>query len=461
MEVIFMIVMKFGGSCLGQPEGFNKVADIVASDKRPRIVVISAVHGITSMIEGHLASAHADEESIQSLLDELKVRHVGLIQKAIKSEEERGKLVQAVDRRVKKMERLLYGVAYTEELTPRTRDLLMSFGERLSAPILAACLRDRDVQALAFDTDRTGLITDGEFGNATANLSAVSLEFARTMVPKVKEGMVPILTGYFGADPEGRVTTFGRGGSDYSAAVVAYAVDAEVLEIWKDVEGFMTSDPKVIPGARTIDRLSYQEAAELAYFGAKVLHPRSVEPVMQKGIPIHIRSIDDPKDPGTLIVGKGYEAPRTIKSVAFTKDIAALKVYGAGVGYKLGVLNKITTALKDKGINIKSVITAQTCISLLVEKRDLEPAYKALEKANLNVVEELERVSDIALVGIVGEGLVKTPGLAAKAFTAVASAGVNVEMISAGASRVAYYFIIKEKDLERTVKAVHGEFFHT
>ena len=454
-----MIVMKFGGSCLGQPEGFNKVADIIAADKRQKIVVISAVYGITSRIEGHLASAHADEENIQSLVDELKLRHVALIQKAIKNDDEKEKLTQALERRVKKMERLLYGVAYTEELTPRTRDLLLSFGERLSAPILAACLRDRQMQALSFDTDKTGLITDGEFGNATANLSAVSLEFARTMVPKVRDGIVPVLTGYFGADPEGRVTTFGRGGSDYSAAVIAYAVDAEVLEIWKDVEGFMTSDPKVVPTAKTIDRLSYQEAAELAYFGAKVLHPRSVEPVMQKGITIHVRSIDDPKDPGTLIMGKGYEAPQTIKSVAFTRDIAALKVYGAGVGYKPGVLNTITTAVKDKGINIKSVITAQTCISLLVEKRDLEPAYKALEKANLNVAEEIDRVTDIALVGIVGEGLVKTPGLAARAFTAVANAGVNVEMISAGASRVAYYFIIKEKDLEKTVRAVHAEFF--
>ena len=454
-----MKVMKFGGSCLGHPEGFNKVADVIAADNKPRLVVVSAVYGITSMIEDHLHSYSTDEERIQTLLEELRLRHTSLIQKAVKDKDEKDKILQNLDKRVKRMERVLFGVCYTEELTPRTKDMLLSFGERLSAPILAACLKDRNVQAMSFDTDKTGLITDGEFGNATANLSVVSKEFSKTMVPKVLSGMVPVLTGYFGADHEGRVTTFGRGGSDYSAAVIAYAVDAEVLEIWKDVEGFMTSDPKIVPGARTIDRLSYEEAAELAYFGAKVLHPRSVEPVMQKDIPILIKSLDKPSDPGTLIVGKGYEAPQTIKSVAFTKDIVALKVHGAGVGYKPGVLNKITEAVKDKGINIKSVITAQTCISLLMERRDLEIAYKAIEKANLNVVEELERVTDIALVGIVGEGLVKTPGLAAKAFTAVANLGVNVQMISAGASRVAYYFIINEKDLDRTVRAVHAEFF--
>ena len=357
------------------------------------------------------------------------------------------------------MERVLFGVCYTEELTPRTKDMLLSFGERLSAPIMAACLRDRGVQAMAFDTDKTGLLTDGEFGNASANLAAVSKEFSRNMVPKAVSGLVPVLTGYFGADHEGRVTTFGRGGSDYSASVVAYAVDAEVLEIWKDVEGFMTSDPKIVPGARTIDRLSYEEAAELAYFGAKVLHPRSVEPVMQKGIPINVKSLDNPKDPGTMIAGKGYEAPQTIKSVTFSKDVAVLKVHGAGIGHKPGVLHKITEAVKDKGINIKSVITAQTCISILLERKDLEPAFKEIQKANINVVEELERVTDIALVGIVGEGLVRTPGLAAKAFTAVANAGVNVQMISAGASRVAYYFIIEEKDLVPAVRAVHEIFF--
>jgi len=337
--------------------------------------------------------------------------------------------------------------------------MVLSFGERLSAPMMAACLRDRGISALAFDTDRTGLITDSEFGNATAHLPTVETEFARTMMPRIMDGVVPVLTGYFGSDPEGRVTTFGLGGSDYSAAVVAYAVDAEVLEIWKDVDGFMTADPKLVASAKVIDRLSYLEAAELAYFGAKVLHPRSVEPVMGKRIPINVKSMARPKEHGTLILGKGYETSQAIKIVAFSKDIAVLKIHGAGVGHKPGVLNKITEAVGDEGVNIRSVITSQTCISLLLGKKDIDKVYKVLEKRALPVVDLLETINDIALIGIVGEGLMTTKGLAARAFGAVASTGVNVEMISAGASKVAYYFIVKEKDINMTVKAVHGEFF--
>jgi aspartate kinase len=454
-----MKVMKFGGSCLRQAKDFKKVTEIIREEKRPRIIVVSAIHGTTALIDDHLRSGATEEARIPELLEELKDLHSKVIIEAVEDDDEKGKLITSVERRTKKLERVLYGVCYTEELTGRTKDLILSFGERLSAPILAACLRDKGLTALAFDTDRTGLITDSEFGNATAHLPSVQSEFSKTMLPKIMDGVIPVLTGYFGSDPEGRVTTFGKGGSDYSAAVVAYAVDAEVLEIWKDVAGFMSADPKMVAGARTIERLSYLEAAELAYFGAKVLHPRSVEPVMGKRIPIQVKSMERPLDPGTLILGKGYETSQAIKSVAYSTDVAVLKVHGAGVGHKPGVLNDITGTVGEEGVNIRSVITSQTCISLLLDKEDIDRVYRALEKRGLPVVDMLEPVKDIALVGIVGEGIVSTKGLAARAFSAVASSGVNVEMISAGASTVAYYFIVKEKDLGRTVKAVHSEFF--
>jgi aspartate kinase len=452
-------VQKFGGSCLKDAESFNRAADIVASDKEPRIVVVSAIHGVTDIIDSHLKESCTDENCIAETLKEIRDRHLEIIYSAIKDKANRKEVIESMDAKTKKLERVLYGVAYTEELTSRTRDLIMSFGERMSAPILAACLKDRGLESRALDTDAIGVITNGEFGNATAHLSKVEESFKSTIKPLLEKGAVPVLTGYFGADPEGRVTTFGRGGSDYSAGVVAHALEADILEIWKDVDGFMTVDPKFVGEARVIEKISYLEAAELAYFGAKILHPRTVEPLMAKGIPIHVKNVFKPQDSGTLIVGEAYETPETIKSVAYSKDVGVLKIHGAGVGYKPGVLNRITGAVSAHGMNIKSVITSQTCISLLLEMKDLDRVHDILKAENWAVVEKLEKVRDVAIVGIVGEGIITTKGLAGKAFTAVAESGINVEMISAGASAVAYYFLVNQKDLETTVKAVHRAFF--
>jgi aspartate kinase len=358
-----------------------------------------------------------------------------------------------------RLERLLHGIVLTEEITPRTRDLALSFGERLSAPLLAGALSSSGFNSRAVEADKAGLLTDGEFGNASVDPHANRSGFRRHVGALADAGIIPVVTGFFGANAQGRTTTFGRGGSDYSAAVIAAIFEAESLDIWKDVDGFMTADPKVIPFARTIERLSYQEAAELAYFGAKVIHPRTVEPLRTNSIPIRVLNSFKRDEPGTVIAGQAREVPDAIKSVAYTTDIAVLKIHGVGVGFKPGVLNDLAGALAAKGINIKSVITSQTCISLLLEGRDLRGAHEALKALGSHIVENLEDVTDIALVGVVGEGIVRTKGLAARAFTSVAKENVNVLMISAGASSAAYYFVVRKEDLDKVVKAVHAEFF--
>jgi aspartate kinase len=239
---------------------------------------------------------------------------------------------------------------------------------------------------------------------------------------------------------------------------VAYGIGASSLEIWKDVDGFMSADPKIVKDAHGIDRLSYYEAAELSYFGARILHPRTVEPLVDTGIPIHIRNLYT-KSKGTRISLKGYEREEVIKSVTYNEHISVLRIHGPGVGYKPGIIAEIGRILSNEGINIYSVITAQTCINLLIDKRDSRRSYELIKKLAGGVIERVDLVDDIALIAVVGEGLLNRKGVAARVFSAVAEEGVNVEMISSGASEVAYYFIVKEDHLKKAINAIHKEFF--
>ena len=271
--------------------------------------------------------------------------------------------------------------------------------------------------------------------------------------------MICFIPGFYGISEPGEITTFGRGGSDYSAAVVAASVKADVLEIWKDTEGFMTADPDNIPHCRLIPELTYEEAAELSYTGAGILHPRTVEPVRKAGIHIAIKNTYNPDAPGSMIKAKANKAKQIVKSVSYTADVAVLKIYASGVGARFGFLSQITENLASSGINIKSVVTSQTCVSILLSRKDIDAGHSSIKKIRPTLFRESSTVADVALVSIVGEGLQTNRGVAAKCFTAVSDANVNIEMISFGTSNAALYFLVKEGALDRTIHALHNMFF--
>jgi aspartate kinase len=458
-----MKLMKFGGASLRDAKSAYQIARIIASDKEKKAVVLSAVEGVTDQLIKALKTVSAnpnDESFIKTFISKLRKQHLDILSKAIKPGHHiRAEALKQLQLNLDKLERLFYGVSYIEEISPGSRDLIISFGERLSVILMAEIIHSVGRKAEPIEADKIGLITDGDFGKASAILPLAAKNIRKALCPLIKKGVTPIITGFFGCDKKGRTTIFGRGGSDYSASVIAYALDAEKLELWKDIDGFMSVSPKMVKEGRIIDKLSYDEAAEMAYFGMEILHPRMVEPAMLKNIPIIIKNTFNPSHNGTAIVREGYQDKHIIKGIAYDKNISALKIHGAGVGYKPGVLEEITANIAKKGINIKSVITSQTCINLLLNKEDLNESYETLKKINIRVVEHLERVTDIALIGIVGEGIIKTKGLAARVFNSVAKEGINVDMISAGASSVAYYFIIKNRDLEKAVKSIYNEFF--
>ena len=453
-----MIVMKYGGTSVGSGPMLQRACEIVAKAPPARVVVISAMNGVTDSIIEALPRVQRDEGAIEPFLRSLHERHVGTMRDAGATDAEMGRVTREVDALLQRFERLLYGIAYTEELTAKTKDMAVSFGERLSVRVLAGLLRSRGVEAEAVDADEAGMLTDGVFGNASPVMPAIAKNLERTVVARVEAGVTPVMTGFFGCDSAGRVTTFGRGGSDYAASIVAAALKAERLEIWKDVDGFLTADPRIIKEAQPIEEMTYDEAAELAYTGAKVLHPRTVEPLKELHIPIVVRNTATPDVRGTVITGMAPVSRRNLRSAAVKENLAIVRIGGPGMGYTPGVGERVFTALGRAKVNVYNMAASQASFALLIEQADLDRAMKAIQGLNDPIIQTVEGITEQCLVCVVGVGIGSTHGTAGKIFTAVGRAGVNVEMISVGASEIALNFVIRRKDRDACIRSIHSEF---
>lgn len=453
-----MIVMKFGGTSVGSGAMLVRVSDIILRAPPERVVVISAMAGVTDAILQVLPRVQRDEGAIEPFLREMLNKHLGALREAGATDAETTRVAQELDVLLQRFERLLYGISYTEELTPKTKDLAVSFGERLSVRLLAGVLRSRGVPAEGLDADEAGMLTDGVFGNATPIMSAIERNLERSLVGRLRQGVTPVLTGFFGCDALGRVTTFGRGGSDYAAAIVAAALRAQRLEVWKDVDGFLTADPRILRDAQPIAEMTYDEAAELAGVGAKVLHPRTVEPLKDLRIPILVRNTQQPDVQGTIIAGLAPVSRNALRSAATKDGLAILKIYGPGMAYTPGIGQKVFDALAKAHVNVYNMAASQASFALLIEESELERGLKALESIREGTIQSVEGLTDMTLICVVGRGIGSTHGTSGKIFTAVGKAGVNIEMISVGASDIALNFVVKRKDRDACVRAIHHEF---
>ena len=454
-----MKVMKFGGGCLKNPSNFLKIGRILNQEKEKTVVVVSAVYGVTDLICDAVNSALNSEQTIPSLIESIAAKHKKIAEKTIKNKDMFAITWGEIETRLKRMERLLFGVAYTEEISDPLMAHIHSYGERICASLMAGILRDMGIMAQAFDSDKIGLITDECYDNATAVLPETRKNLSQNIRPVMNKDIIPIVTGYFGCSCDGKVTTFGRNGSDYSAAVIAYGIEAGSVEIWKEVNGFMTADPRIVLTAKRIRTLSYYEAAELSYFGAKILHPRTVEPLKDMPIPITIKNINDSLNGGTKLVKESQENSDAVKSVTYNREISIVKIQGAGVGFKPGILGDLGHVLGNKRINIYSAITSHTNINLIIDKKDKKAAYEALCTSMGGIIDTVNVEDNVALVAVVGKRIQSRKGIAARVFSAVAKENINIEMISSGASEVAYYFIVKADEVGGAVQAIHHEFF--
>ncbi len=454
-----MKVIKIGGGCLKARKNIARILDLVAERGRGNVVVVSALNGVTDFLIQGTRDALESEERIPEIVAGLRKKHMRVARHVFHRDSAVPPYARGLESMLREIERFYYGLSFTREISPRMLDMVSSYGERFSAELLAAALRSRNVEASCRMPHHIGMLTDGKYGDATADLRKTARHLETHLLPWTAGDAVVIVPGFYGVSEQGDVTTFGRGGSDYSAAVVAAGLNAEVLEVWKDVDGYMSADPRFVRGARLIPSLSYDEAAELSYFGAKILHPRTVEPLRRARLEIAIKNTLNPDGPGSLITAKRRKSSRIIKSVAHDTDIGILKVHASGVGARPGILGLVANRLTEAGINIKSVVTSQTCISILLACEDVESGRLAIKELRPRPYRKLEKTEDVALVSLVGEGLGTRKGIAARCFTAVAESGVNVEMISFGPSRVALYFIVRTGDLKVALAAIHEIFF--
>jgi len=466
------IVMKFGGTSVGTGENIRHVADLVtryAKNDYRVVVVVSALAGVTDkLIKIAEHAKKGDEKKIQAFTKEFAEKHLVAVSKAIINKQVQKETENIVTNTISELKKVLTGICYVGELTPKSRDYVLSFGERLSAPIVCGALRDLKFEAQFLTGKDAGIVTDSNFGEADPLMDFTTHRIKLTILPLLEEGVIPVVAGYIAADQNGVVTTLGRGGSDYTATVLGVALTADEVWIWTDVDGIMTTDPKIIPSAKKLSLLSYQEAAEMAIFGAKAMHPRALEPVIKASIPVRIRSVFHPDNDGTLITKEtatkltALKSTEVVKAVALIKNVAMLNVRGGGMVGAPGSYAKVFKVLGKNDINVMMISTAvsEANMSLVVRRGLLGRALSTLEIAVVGrgLVSEVTAEDDVCVIAVMGANMQGTLGVASRLFTTVANAGVNVRMIAQGSSELNISFVVKEKDGEAAVRAIHKEF---
>ncbi len=443
-------VHKFGGTCTASKNSINRLVEVASSSDCQIVITLSASHGVTNKLVSLIKKEKFKDNDIMELIAWLRDLHLDLLPA-------NSKFIGHVDILLQKLQRMLFGVLYTEELTPRTHDLLLTFGERLIVVVVNEYFLNAGIRCnVAYPEDL--ILTDGVHTSSMALLEESKKKSRPIFHELIRRNEVIIVPGFYGISESGIVTLFGRSGTDYTATVLGYILDAASVTIWKDVNGFMSADPNIVDNAHTISQLSYDEAAELSYFGAALLHSRAIGPSRLKEIPIFVRHIDD-LNATTVITNQAEKTPDIIKSISHMRSLSILKVYTSVEGNKRGRFATISKKVEDQNISIISIATSQTCIAFLINRDDLEKCIDAINRLNHAVVDNIEIDDNIGLICLVGKGLATTPGVASRVFGTMANEKINVELISAGASTCAFHFTLKEKDLNTAIKSFHKEFF--
>ena len=447
-------VLKFGGTSVADAAALQRVAAVVHRAHRSTrpVVVVSALAGVTdALLAAAEAAASGDVERTLPQLDALLERHAEIAGRLARPENARG-IRTVLERTRAEIVDLLERLAVEPERGPALRDEIAAYGERLSAALLTAVLQAADVPARYVDA-RHCLITDGTHGRATPILPDTEQRTRAELAPLLDRRLVPVLGGYIGATLEGVTTTLGRGGSDYSAALVGAALGAREIQIWTDVSGVLTADPRVVPGAGTIPSLSYAEAAELAYFGAKVLHPKTIRPAMERDIPVRICNSKAPAHPGTMVTARGELRAGAVKAIAHKSGITVLQISSTRMLGAYGFLRGLFEVFERHQTVVDVVTTSEVSVSLTVDDaRSLPDIVAELEPLGTVVVE-----SGRAIVCVIGEGLRTTPGIAARVFATISD--INVSLISQGASRVNLTFVVEEGRVHEAVLRLHEALF--
>lgn len=448
-------VIKIGGSNLKSPSDLDHLGTVVGLYSDPPVIVLSAVYGVTDALIALIDEVVKPSADIDLLLAPILKSYSDMLEPHVPAGRRESMRTTIADC-ASSLRRFLVGIQSFGMAPDFAWHFVVSFGERLSALMVRLYFDYKGIACRELLPETCGFVTSGPFPNKELDFAACREGLLRT----AGENCLYAVPGFYAMSRDGKVTLLGRGGTDYSAAAIAYCLKADSLDIWKDVDGFLSADPKMVRGAHLIPRLSYGEAAELSYFGAKILHPRTMHPVKLGGIPTRILNIRDAVNkPGTVISALAEPSARGIQSVSHSLNFSGLRLSGPDVGMEAGIISRTSALFNTHELNIKSIITSQTSINFLFEKEDMQKAWQLVRDLNMDAIEDLERVEDIAVLALVGEGLREHPDVLAQALSALSRERISVLLMVAGASSVSTYIVVDQKKLSVALTAVHREFF--
>ncbi|MEM2070228.1 MAG: aspartate kinase [Archaeoglobaceae archaeon] len=456
------IVMKFGGTSVKDGKSILHCANLVKkfAENNEVVVVVSAMAGVTDALLNAASKCISESSAayVKMFVADMMKRHYEAVDHAVKNEDIKIKVISTLEKLFDDLEKVLLGISYLGELTKRSEDYIVSFGERLLAPIFSATLISLGLDSVALTGGDAGIITDKNYGRAKPIPGVYSIIKSRLdPLLRIKK-TVPVVTGFIGVTEDGSITTLGRGGSDYTASIIAAALDADEVWLWKEVDGIMTADPKFIPNSKLIPEISYAEAMELSHFGAKILHPKALEPLIAKKIPVRIKNTFNPDALGTVISDKVEGKGDVVKALSIIEKSSIVNISGAGFDFA-EIMADIFRRLAENKVNVIMVAqsSSELNLSIVVDAKDSERAYNAL-KGLENGVTNVKKIENVSIISAVGAGMAGTPGVAGRIFSALGKNGINIVMISQSCSEYNISFAIDNKDGIKALRVIHDEF---
>ena len=459
------LVLKFGGTSLASVKDIQNVTNIVSelSNENEIVIVCSAVDGITDdLIHISEQIKKVNKKEANRVLAKISQKHKQFTTHIVTDSKIQKTLLDKMKSDLSELEGLVHGLLLLGEVTPRSFDYLASFGEKLSINLVSFALQQLKKKSVPLSGKQAGIVTDSNFGESRPLMDTTKIRLSKTIQDLFDKNTIPVVGGFSGADQHGNTTTFGRGGSDYTATIIASCIDADEIWLMSDVDGLMTADPKLVNNAKLLKEVSYAEAVEMAQFGAKQIHPRTFEPLVSKKIPMRIRSTFDLANTGTIVTASPSAATKkTVKCASAIRNIGLVDLTGGVLFAAPGTAAKIFTLLADINVNVMMVSSnpSESSISIIVKKSDLDRAVNALEMSLLGkTVKKIVTTPNVSIIAVIGSGMSGTVGIASKVFAAVQKRNVNVIMIAQGSSELNLAFVVKDNDCKSVIQALHEEF---
>ena len=445
-------VMKFGGTSVGSVEALNRVAKIIANEKGKRVVVVSAMSGITNFLVSAVEDVKMD---LNDVIKTFREKHLN-VAKELFSGELYDEFMVEFEKRFSEFEKVILDKEMRKD--PYYADNVSSQGERFSSLLLAFVLKSMGLKSVALTSEMAGVYAVGKPLSGSCDLKKTESGLNVNVRLLLDDDIIPVITGFYGINEDGKPLTFGRGGSDYAASAIGNAINADNIQIWTDVNGFMSADPRLVKNAVTLTEMNFSEAAELAHFGAKVLHSRTIEPARLKHIPLWVKNSYNPENYGTLIHHIRGQRKEPLRSVAMKLDLSIITITVGEISYKPAFLAKILEKLSEAEIIIYGISTSLSNIALLVHNLDVKQSLALLHMLDSIDIERINVRSNMTLICAVGDGLLNRTGFCGDVFGAVKAVGASVEMISEGASDVALNFVVSTDYATEVVKTIHEKF---